>query len=91
MKAPAPEELNHGKTFILQLPATSDGTRTGQAARGAGAGGGRGNSKDSAHWIEMLRGDVARRWYDIYRHSDWAAPRAEATDVFPLGHAAPDS
>ena len=34
-------------------------------------------------WVETLRGDTARRWYDIYRSSDWEALRAEAEDVFP--------
>ena len=33
-------------------------------------------------WVETLRGDTARRWYDIYRRSDWTALRAEAADVF---------
>ena len=33
-------------------------------------------------WLETLRGDVARRWYDIYRASDWAALRAEAAAIF---------
>jgi hypothetical protein len=83
----SPDELKDGKTFILQLPATSDATREGHATRGGSVGaggpsGGRDNSDDSVHWIETLRGDVARRWYDIYRRSDWAALRAEAADVF---------
>jgi hypothetical protein len=34
------------------------------------------------HWIETLRGEAARRWYDIYRRSDWDAVRAEAAAVF---------
>ena len=33
-------------------------------------------------WIETLRGEAARRWYDIYRRSDWDAVRAEAAAVF---------
>jgi hypothetical protein len=33
-------------------------------------------------WLETLRGDVARRWYDIYRNSDWPALRREAGGVF---------
>ena len=33
-------------------------------------------------WAETLRGDIAKRWYDIYQRSDWAALRMEATDVF---------
>ena len=33
-------------------------------------------------WLETLREDVARRWYDIYRNSDWPALRREAGDVF---------
>ena len=36
----------------------------------------------ASHWIETLRGDVARRWYDIYRRSDWSALRAEGRAVF---------
>jgi hypothetical protein len=38
-----------------------------------------------AQWVETLRGDVARRWYEIYRSSDWAALRAEAAGVFHHG------
>jgi hypothetical protein len=33
-------------------------------------------------WLETLRGEVARRWYEIYRNSDWAALRREAAGVF---------
>jgi hypothetical protein len=33
-------------------------------------------------WMEMLRGEIARRWYEIYRRSDWATLRQEATGVF---------
>ena len=33
-------------------------------------------------WIETLRGETARRWYDLYRTSDWQAVRAAAPDVF---------
>jgi hypothetical protein len=33
-------------------------------------------------WIETLRGDVARHWYDIYATSDWDALRLEAADTF---------
>ena len=36
-------------------------------------------------WVETLRGDTARRWYEIYRSSDWPALRAEAADVFHRG------
>ena len=36
----------------------------------------------SSQWAETLRGEAARRWYDIYRRSDWAALRAEAAGVF---------
>jgi hypothetical protein len=36
----------------------------------------------SSQWVETLRGDTARRWYNIYRNSDWDALRAEAPDVF---------
>jgi len=35
-----------------------------------------------SHWVETLRNDVARRWYDIYRRCDWEALRAEAPGVF---------
>lgn len=42
--------------------------------------------KDAAgtpmQWVEVLRGAVARRWYDIYHDSDWAALRSEAAGVF---------
>src|SRR5437667_55854 len=24
-------------------------------------------------WVETLRGDIAKRWYEIYRQSDWSA------------------
>ena len=37
---------------------------------------------DPVQWVETLRGDTARRWYDIYRRSDWTALRAEAADTF---------
>ena len=33
-------------------------------------------------WAETLRGETARRWYNIYRGSDWEALRAEAAGVF---------
>jgi purine nucleoside permease len=33
-------------------------------------------------WMETLRGEIARRWYEIYRQSDWATLRREATGVF---------
>ena len=42
-----------------------------------------------SYWVETLRNDAARRWYDIYRRSDWAALRSEAPDVFV--HPASDS
>ena len=35
-----------------------------------------------SHWVETLRDDVARRWYDIYRRCDWEALRTEAPAVF---------
>ena len=63
----SPDELKDGMTFILQLNAS--------AAR-AGA------AREAVQWVETLRGDTARRWYDIYRRSDWNALRAEAGDVF---------
>jgi hypothetical protein len=34
------------------------------------------------HWIESLRGDVARRWFEIYATSNWQALRLEAADTF---------
>jgi hypothetical protein len=37
---------------------------------------------DRVWWLETLQGDVARRWYDIYRSSDWPALRREVGDVF---------
>ena len=33
-------------------------------------------------WVQSLRGDMARRWYDIYQRSDWGALRSEAAGVF---------
>jgi hypothetical protein len=33
-------------------------------------------------WVQTLRGDKARRWYDIYRNSDWDALRREAAETF---------
>jgi hypothetical protein len=63
----SPDELKDGMTFILQLDATA--IRAGRA-------------RESVQWVETLRGDAARRWYDIYRTSDWDALRAEAGDVF---------
>ena len=36
----------------------------------------------ASQWMETLRGDVARRWYEIYRSSDWPALRLEAASVF---------
>ncbi len=33
-------------------------------------------------WVETLRGDLAARWYEIYRGSDWPALRAGAAGVF---------
>ncbi len=36
----------------------------------------------ATQWVESLRGPTARRWYDIYRNSDWTALRAEAASIF---------
>jgi hypothetical protein len=36
----------------------------------------------ASQWMETLRGEVARRWYNIYQSSDWAALRLEAGGVF---------
>jgi len=33
-------------------------------------------------WMQRLKGDVARHWYNIYRQSDWQALREQAADVF---------
>jgi hypothetical protein len=33
-------------------------------------------------WVETLRGAIARRWYEIYRNSDWDALRLEAASIF---------
>lgn len=33
-------------------------------------------------WVQTLHGYAARRWYDIYQRSDWAALRIEAADIF---------
>ena len=37
---------------------------------------------DASHWVETLRDDTARRWYEIFRRCDWGALRAEAGGVF---------
>ena len=37
---------------------------------------------ERVQWIETLRGDTAKRWYDIHRQSNWTALQAEAADVF---------
>jgi len=37
---------------------------------------------DRVQWVETLRGETAKRWYQIYRQSDWAGLRSEAADVF---------
>jgi hypothetical protein len=36
----------------------------------------------ASHWVDTLRDDTARRWYDIYRTCDWQALRTEAGGVF---------
>jgi len=36
----------------------------------------------ASHWVETLRDDTARRWYEIYRRCDWQALRTEAGGVF---------
>lgn len=35
-----------------------------------------------SQWVETLTGDGARRWYDIYRRSDWDALRADAPGAY---------
>jgi len=37
---------------------------------------------ESVQWVETLRGETAKRWYEIYRQSDWESLRTEAADVF---------
>src|SRR3954468_13732511 len=37
---------------------------------------------DHVQWVETIRGETAKRWYQIYRQSDWTTLRAEAADVF---------
>ena len=37
---------------------------------------------DLVQWVETLRGDTAKRWYEIYNQSNWPALQAEASDVF---------
>jgi hypothetical protein len=64
-------------TFILQLPSGGGGDSGGGDSGGGDSGGG-----DRIQWAETLRGETAKHWYQIYRHSDWAALRAEAADVF---------
>jgi hypothetical protein len=41
-----------------------------------------GSAGDPVQWVETLRGETAKRWYEIYRQSDWTALRAESADVF---------
>jgi len=36
----------------------------------------------SVYWLQKLRGDAARHWFEIYRRSDWEALAAEAVGVF---------
>ena len=36
----------------------------------------------TVYWLQKLRGDAARHWFDIYRTSDWKALAAEAAGVF---------
>ena len=36
----------------------------------------------ACQWIESLHGELAKRWYEIYRTSDWEALRNEAAGVF---------
>ena len=40
---------------------------------------------EPVQWVETLRGDTARRWYDIYATSDWDALCREAADTFRNG------
>ena len=35
----------------------------------------------SSHWVQTLKDDSARHWYDIYRRSDWGALRAEGREI----------
>jgi hypothetical protein len=42
----------------------------------------RNSSGIKSQWMETLRGEVARHWYDIYQSSDWEALRLEAAAVF---------
>jgi hypothetical protein len=42
----------------------------------------RGAGGSPSQWVERLRGDAAKRWYEIYRTSDWDALRAEAGGTF---------
>lgn len=36
----------------------------------------------ASQWMETLRDEVARHWYNIYQSSDWEALRMEAAGVF---------
>ena len=36
-------------------------------------------------WMETLKGDVARHWYDIYRGSDWQAVRRGGRCLYRSG------
>lgn len=33
-------------------------------------------------WLETLKGETARHWYETYRRSDWATLRLEAGGTF---------
>ena len=33
-------------------------------------------------WVETLRGQTAKHWFEIYRTSNWNVLRNEASDVF---------
>jgi hypothetical protein len=39
-------------------------------------------SRQTSYWVETLRGDMARHWFDIYQRSDWQMLRAEGGCVF---------
>ena len=71
-----PDDVKDGMTFVLQLPSAPGGRDGGMH------GAANGSDDPPVQWVETLRGDLARRWYEIFRQSDWVALRAEAADVF---------
>ena len=67
------DELRDGTTFILQLPSTGSGGRADADDASSG------DDAKRVQWAETLRGETAKRWFQIYRLSDWTTLRADVT------------